>query len=450
MHLVSMDVVAADVVLEKAAAEKPVQLPVEERTLQYPEGGLKAWMTVLGGFIGLLCAFGLINTMGAIESYVASHVLQGTNEVALSMVFSIFIFLIMAVMMVSGVLFDRYGYKELCISGTLLTCGGVFATGSCTQLYQFFLAFSVCAGIGVGLLTTPLITAAGHYFNERRGLAMSLLMPGASLGGVVWPLLCRSLFVKVGFPWTMRVLGFIFMGMLSTAYLLLSDRHEEILALKESNEEKTSTSFASQLSSFVDVSVFKDVTFLWICVTICMLEFSLIIVTTYIPSYALAKGFSQSQSLLALTITNASGTVGRLVPAVLSDHYGPFNMGTLMAATMLVSIFIIWLPFGAQWGGLLAFCVVFGFAMAGTLSITPLCTAAVSEPKDFGRRYGTAYFFVSFINLIALPVGMGLTKTKMGYNAMVIFAGCTSAISTLAFVVSRYRVSGGLKLKVKV
>lgn len=451
-----MDIVDENIVTEKSHSEKCIQLPIDhdsEYELTYPEGGRKAWSTVFAGFIGLLCAFGLINTMGAIESYVSIHILTDTNSIALSMVFSIFIFLIMSVMMISGILFDKYGYKQLCFVGTVLTCGGVFATGSCTELYQFFLAFSVCTGIGIGLLTTPLITAAGHFFKERRGLAVSLLMPGASLGGVVWPLLCRSLFGKVGFPWTMRVLGFIFLGILITAYCLLNDRHEEIQALKSLNEGDISThekSLKNQISQFIDISVLKDVTFLWVGVTICMMEFSLMLVTTYIPSYALSKGFSESQSLIALTITNASGVVGRIIPAVLSDHYGPFNMGTLMSGIMMISIFVIWLPFGSKWGGLITFCVTFGFAMAGVLSITPLCTAAISEPKDFGRRYGTAYFFVSFINLIALPVGIGLTTTNMGYDAMVIFTGCTTVISTSAFLVCRYRVGGGWKLKLKV
>lgn len=420
----------------------------EQYELDYPEGGRKGWSTVLGGFIGLLIAYGLMNTMGAIESYIAQHILEDTNRVAISMIFSVFVFLMMFVMMISGILFDIYGYKQICIAGTVLTCGGMIATGSCTELYQFFLAFSVCCGLGCALLSTPLITAAGHFFNQKRGLAVSLLMPGASLGGVIWPLVCRSLYEQVGFPWTMRILGFIFIGVLSASYFLLNDRHEEIQALRllnEDEEEKANSNknFIQNVKSLIDLSVFKDITFLWVSVAICLTEFSLILVTTYIPSYAISQGFSESQSLVALTITNASGVLGRIVPAILSDSYGPFNMGTIMALIMTLSIFVIWLPFGSSLGGLLTFCVIFGFAMAGTLSVTPLCTAAISQPKDFGKRFGTVYFFVSFVSLIALPIGMTLTKTKMGYDAMVIFSGCTTLIANFAFMICRYRVGNG-------
>lgn len=441
-----MEVVCSvvDPVLEKEPVlEEENESPVLELT--YPEGGTKAWLCVFGGFIGLLCAFGLINTMGAIESYVATHILPETSQVALSMVFSVFVFLIMSVMMISGVIFDIYGYKMICCVGTVLTCGGIFATGSCTELYQFFLAFSLCAGVGVGLLTTPLITASGHYFEKRRGLAMSLLMPGASLGGVVWPLLCRSLFDKVGFAWTMRTLGFIFLFILIISTLAMSDRHKEIQRVRYQGGQRPPLKF----TEFVDINVLKDITFLWVGVAICTIEFSIILVTTYVPSYALSKGFSESESLLALTVLNASGVVGRILPLVLSDHYGPFNMGVILCVMMTVCIFVIWLPFGHYMGGLMAFSVLFGFAMAGTLAITPLCTSAISEPSEFGKRYGTAYFFVSFINLIALPVGMALTTTKMGYNAMVVFTGATTVLALVAFVVCRYRVGGGLRLKLK-
>lgn len=423
--------------------------------LDYPEGGKKGWCTVLGGCIGLLVAYGLMNTMGAIESYVAQHILVGTNPVSISMIFSVAVFIMLFGMMIGGILFDAYGYKELCIVGSVFTCGGMIATGSCTELYQFFLAFSVCCGIGCALLSTPLITAAGHFFNERRGLAFSLLMPGASLGGVIWPMVCRSLYVKVGFPWTMRILGFVFIAVLIVSYFLMNDRHEELQALRllnEEEEEKLSAgeTFIDKVKALVDVSVFKDVTFLWFSVSICLAEFSVILVTTYIPSYAISKGFSESTSLVALTVNNASGIVGRIVPTILSDYYGPFNMGSLMALITTLSIFVIWLPFGSNLAGLMTFCVVFGFSMSGILAVTPLCTAKISEPKDYGKRFGTVYFFVSFASLISLPIGMTLTKTNMGYNAMVLFSGCTTLIAEIAFLVCKYRVGKGWSFTTKV
>lgn len=431
----------------------------EKHELEYPEGGREGWSTVVGGFIGLLVAYGVMNTMGAIESYVTEHILVDENAVSISMIFSVYSFIMLLFMMVGGVIFDVYGYKQLFVVGGILTCGGMIATGSCTQLYQFFLAFSICTGLGCALLSTPVMTASGQFFNKKRGLACAFVMPGASVGGVIWPLVCRSLYDKVGFEWTMRILGFIFIGVITLSYYLMNDRHEEIQSLKLLNDEedgitrpspKTLKGFAQTLKSMVDIEVFKDVTFLWVSIAICFVEFSLLIVTTYIPSYALSKGFNESQSLIALTVTNAAGVLGRLVPTILTDVYGPFNMGTLMSIIMTFAVFVIWLPFGKYYPGLLVFCVIFGFAMAGALAMIPLCTSAISKPRDYGKRFGTVYFFVSFVSLISLPIGMVLTQTKLKYDSMVIFSGCTAFVSSVSFIVCRFRVGGGWKLKQKV
>ena len=177
-------------------------------------------------------------------------------------------------------------------------------------------------------------------------------------------------------------------------------------------------------------------------------EFSLLMVSTYIPSYALNKGFSESVSLIALTVYNAAGVVGRVIPTLLSDKFGNFNVMIIISGIMTLSIWILWLPFGSNLGCFLTFTITFGFASAGTLAITPLCTSAISKPKDFGKRYGTAYFCVSFCNLLSLPIGMSLTETSLGYNAMVIFGGATCTLCTACFIYTRYRVGGFKKISI--
>ena len=50
---------------------------------------------------------------------------------------------------------------------------------------------------------------------------------GGGLGGVIYPLMCRSLFSKIGYGWTMRIGAFISLFCCGIGWLLVSDRHEE-------------------------------------------------------------------------------------------------------------------------------------------------------------------------------------------------------------------------------
>lgn len=404
------------------------QLLDEVEEIQYPEGGLEAYLTLLASFLGLCTAFGLWNSMGAIESYISANILLDADPVGISMIFSLFSFITMGFSMFSGILFDQYGARKICIIGTVFFVGGLMATASSTKLYQFILSFGICCSIGSAMLMSPLVNCVGHFFNRKRGMAMAIAMPGASLGGVIWPQVCRKLYVEVGFPWTMRILGFVMGAMLIVSCILISDRHLEMGVA--GSEDMT---LSQKLSQFIDFSCLKDKTFVILTIALFMNEFSLLMVSTYIPSYALAKGFSQATSLNALTIYNASGIVGRIVPTFLADRYGNYKMILIQSGIMTLSIFVVWLPFGQHLPAFFIFTIIFGFAVAGTLALTPMCTAAISKPEEFGRRYGTAYLFVSFCNLISLPVGRAITETKGSYNAMVGFSGATCCLGTIFF-----------------
>lgn len=54
-------------------------------------------------------------------------------------------------------------------------------------------SFLVCSGISIGLLFGTPFVALTQYFDKRRALATSISTCGASLGGVVFPLLFRRL-----------------------------------------------------------------------------------------------------------------------------------------------------------------------------------------------------------------------------------------------------------------
>jgi hypothetical protein len=49
----------------------------------YPEGGLRANLVVLGAFCAMLSCFGLMNTMGTLQTYLSRNQLAGYSESAL-------------------------------------------------------------------------------------------------------------------------------------------------------------------------------------------------------------------------------------------------------------------------------------------------------------------------------------------------------------------------------
>lgn len=87
---------------------------------EFPDGGLKAWLVVFGAFMGLVPVFGLINSLGAIESYISKHQLANISSSTISWIFSLYLAISFLSCILSGGYFDRNGSIGLMCTGTVI------------------------------------------------------------------------------------------------------------------------------------------------------------------------------------------------------------------------------------------------------------------------------------------------------------------------------------------
>lgn len=59
---------------------------------EYPDGGWRAWSVVLGAWCALIPTFGIANTTGVFEEWLASHQLRDYPKSTVSWIFSLWIF----------------------------------------------------------------------------------------------------------------------------------------------------------------------------------------------------------------------------------------------------------------------------------------------------------------------------------------------------------------------
>ena len=155
---------------------KALELPNEANKPHiFPEGGLKAYLTVLGAFIALGCTFGQLSAFGTYQAWYASHQLKHLPASTISWIgslqFCIFFFSVRFNFVLSfvshltysfflinhqgatvGRLFDAYGPTWLMISGTLCCFISTVTTSVCKEYYQYILSQGILFGLGVGLL----------------------------------------------------------------------------------------------------------------------------------------------------------------------------------------------------------------------------------------------------------------------------------------------------------
>jgi MFS family permease len=187
-----------------------------------PDGGLAAWIQVLMTHIVIFNTWGYINSFGVFQVYYVQHLNRPASDI--SWVGSVQIFLLFSIGTFSGRASDAGYFKHCFAMGLAVQLFGVFMTSLCTTYWQLFLAQGICTGVGNGLLFCPSLAVLTTYFLRRRGVAVGLAACGTATGGVVLPLLAQHLLPKLGFAWTIRVLGFIMLGSMMLPLFFMRSR----------------------------------------------------------------------------------------------------------------------------------------------------------------------------------------------------------------------------------
>jgi MFS family permease len=421
--------------------ESPVSslstIPKDEHN--YPEGGLRAWLVVLGSWCGFIASLGIANTMGSFQAYISENQLASYSTGQIGWIFSLYAFLTFACGIYIGPLFDVYGPRWLVLPGSASVCATMFLLGVCesessspihpyytnqipTEYWHFILVFGILGGVGTSLLFTPCVAAIGHFFHRRRGNATGIAATGGALGGIIFPLMLQKTIPSIGFAWSTRIMGFIFLFLCLLANLLIRSR---LPPAKKSFPKPDFHILANPAFALTVLGVF-------------LLEWALFIPLTYITSYALQQGFPQAFSYQILPILNNGSVFGRWLPGYYADHIGRYNTAILSILLTIISCLCIWLPAGSSTAGLVIFALLFGFASGSNISLTPVCVGQLCDTKDYGRYYATCYTIVSIGCLTGIPIaGEILQRDGGGYAGFIVFTGACYVGGLVAFGAAR-------------
>lgn len=348
----------------------------------YPEGGLEAYLVVLGGGLALFGSLGLVNAIGTFQAYISSHQLKDHTQSSISWIFGVYTFLLFFGGLQIGPVFDAKGPKMLVLAGTILTVVSMLLVGICQKYWHFMVVFSIVGGFGASLAFTPAVANPGHFFFRLRGRATGVASAGGSLGGIVFPLMLDALFPKIGFAWATRAVALICLVTMGSGVFLLKSRLPKKRATKE--------------NILPDFTIFKEPIFALTTLGVFFIEWGVFVPLTYISSYALSHGMSRALSYQLLAILNVGSFFGRWVPGIVSDYTGRFNTMIVTVVLCLLSTACLWLPAGNSKAMIVSYALIFGFASGSNIGLTPVCVGQVCKTEHYGRYYATAYTIVSF------------------------------------------------------
>ncbi|RSL48628.1 hypothetical protein CEP54_012834 [Fusarium duplospermum] len=414
---------------QKQETENQTTESPDDDILTYPEGGLRAWGVVFGSFCIMLSVFGVINTAAVFESYFKENQLKDKAPSTVAWIFSLYLFNIYFLGLLAGPIFDRHGHRLLIFVGSVLVVVSFMLLSLCSEYYQIILCFSMLFGIGASLMNIPAYAVIGHWFDKRRGFAVGVASTAGGIGGIIFPLVFQATLPSIGFAWSMRMLGFILLLLAVPSNLLIRTR----LPPSEQFE-----------SAWPEFRLFKDPRLSLCCAGIFFMEYGILVPLTYVVSYATEHGHASTNSYMLPALLNAGSVVGRVVPGIISDRIGRFNVLIITVGACIICVLALWLPAGDSKPMLIAFTLLLGFASGGNVSLVPVCIGQLCDSKDYGRYLSTALLAASFGTLTGIPIGGALLGLghRDGWLAVIIFSGASYAVSWSCYVAARILAVG--------
>ena len=405
-----------------------------------PDGGLVAWVQVLGSWCVLFCTFGLVNSFGVYQAYYETS-LEGASASAISWVGSIQGALLLCCGVVAGPLFDAGYFRPLLWSGLSLVIAGQLATSFCTRFWQVVLAQGICIGLGCGLVFGPCTAIIAQYFSRRRALASGIVSMGSPVAGILLPIIFSNLEPRIGAAWATRVIALI---LLAVSVVPLAFLRTRLPPTKHRH-------------AIVDASAFRDLPFMTFTVGGFFAFVALYIPFFYIELFAVDHGLASPTSRSGggfsasylVALMNAGSVVGRVVPPWIADRT---RRPVLVMATSALACAVLafgWLGVGNSFAAIVAFAVLYGAISGGVVGMQSAGVFALTDPGDMGKvgaRLGMACFAAGLALLVGTPIagvilgsdggGDGPMKWTgvIGFTADLLLVGAGFLFATVWFI----------------
>lgn len=405
----------------------------DEKSKGPPNGGLVAWTQVLCGFMLFFNTFGLLTSFGVFQTYYESEAIFNHSSSDISWIGSVQAFLVQFCGLISGPVYDRGYLRSLLCAGCFLLVFGHMMLSLANTYWQIILSQGICIGIGMGCLYVPSISILPSYFSTRLGLAIGVASSGSSLGGVIYPIVMHRLLENIGFPWAVRVMGFIALATMTIPISLMRIRLKPAKA-----------------RALIDPAAFTDWPYIWFTVATMIGFMGITAFQFYFSFYAKANKLTSSDLAFDLVpIYNAVSAIGRIVPNAISDKTGLFN---ILAPGVLLTGVVYYCSMAVhEKGPMIGVTILGGFFLGLLTALPPVCFAALVKDKSkIGTRIGMGTATIAFGLLVGGPGAGGILRGQepLNWSGLWSFAGTAMVISGIMYVLLRIHRSG-FKLLVK-
>jgi predicted MFS family arabinose efflux permease len=268
----------------------------------------------------------------------------------------------------------KFGPRHCLLAGTLAMAAAVVGLGQVNTPWQLYLADIVLAlgwaGMGLAMISTTL----GLWFDQKRGMAISLALNGASFGGIVGVPLLVAAIGQFGFSRAMIVAAAVMVVLVLPAVLAFVGRPPLRSGAALSAAGATS-------SAKVRARALRDMGFLSVTGAFALVLFAQVGFVVHLIAF-LDPVIGRAGAAIAMALLTAMAVVGRVLFSTVIDRLNQRLASALSFASQALALLII-INFRSE-ALLIAACAVFGFSVGNLITLPSLIVQREFAPQSFG------------------------------------------------------------------
>ena len=299
------------------------------------------------------------------------------------------------------------------IGATLFALANVLASFG-QALWHFQLTQGLLLGCATCLAYIPAVTVAPGWFNQRRGLAMGIVLSGTGVGGTLWAPVLRSLNAEIGFRNTLRLTGGISFILIAASGCVLK-WHPNLEAQNRNEAVPGRSRLRPPLANW---QVVRSRMFAAQAASAILQAAAYYVPVYFISTYARTLGYSSSAGANFIALSNATSACGKVLLGYFADRLGRLNVLLLCTLLSAISTLALWFPSTTltektNSRELFAAYVVLYSIMAGAyVSLFPTVLVELFGIQHFASVNGLLYMLRGFGTLLGTPSAGALIRSN--------------------------------------
>jgi predicted MFS family arabinose efflux permease len=304
-----------------------------------------------------------------------------------------------------------FGPRTCLLGGVVTMAAAAVMIGQVTAPWQLYVANALLAFGWAGTSLAIITTTLGLWFDQKRGMAISLALNGASFGGIIGvPLLVLAI-GYVGFSGAMMAAAAAMLVVMIPVVLILVGPPPNRGGITAGQAAAAADApSASQLRA----KAFRDVAFLTVSIAFALVLFAQVGFIVHLIAF-LDPVIGRERAATAVALLTAMAVVGRVLFSTVIDRLNQRLASAISFASQAVALAIVINSRNEML--LLAACALFGFSVGNLITLPSL----IVQREFDSRAFGVLISLITAINQITYAFGpgvIGLLRDASGSYAL--------------------------------